>query len=49
MTPYVKDAFPRLSDSRPEGRRQSGKRGTKAAALYRLEIPAGGSATFVCG
>ena len=42
-TPYVKDAFHSYVVSSQESAVNPAQEGTKAAALYRLEIPAGGS------
>ncbi|SDF22233.1 MGH1-like glycoside hydrolase domain-containing protein [Terriglobus roseus] len=42
-SPYVKDAFHRYVISGDNGAVNSSKTGTKAAALYRLDVPAGGS------
>jgi hypothetical protein len=44
-TPYVKDAFHRYVISGEGDAVNPGKTGTKAAALYVLDIPAGGSKT----
>ncbi len=45
-TPYVKNAFHRyLVEDQPEAVNPQ-RRGTKAAVLYRLEVPAGGSVSF---
>jgi len=43
-TPYVKDAFHRYVISGERGAVNPGKAGTKAAARYVLDVPAGGSA-----
>ncbi len=44
--PYVKDAFHRYVVDGDEGAVNPGQVGTKAAALYHVTIPAGGSKTF---
>ncbi|HVU38547.1 MAG TPA: hypothetical protein VHC95_09440 [Opitutales bacterium] len=45
-TPYVKDAFHEYVINGREGVVNPGKTGTKAAALYKLTIPAGGEMTL---
>src|SRR5262249_9909134 len=42
-SPYVKDAFHRYLIDRDESAVNPARRGTKAAARYRLEVPPGGS------
>jgi len=43
VRPYVKDAFHRLVVEGEEGAINPAERGTKAAAWYQLEVPAGGT------
>jgi hypothetical protein len=45
-TPWVKDAFHRLVVNGERGAINPQQEGTKAAAWYRLELPAGGKATL---